>query len=1684
MSKKDTGGKDYEGDHEISKYFLNPHPDSESDSLKAIDISDFDNASPSESHSLIHSSDFSDTSFFKKQTRRAKRSNRSAKLRLFKSDIEDGKESSDEELNDPKKVNRLAHLNSKKAPRPKYRKKISEDDININRWRRRFVAASEDNKKFEKQPKTKLYNAVALKSSQGPSIQKGYLLILRLAFADLKKVVKKMDRMVNHELTSLKQEELEFLSEEDSRNFYKELRDSEEDLKNEKIFYSEIIYLNKSLRNSHPNFIKLLKIIREQTKKIKENGARIEALELEANPGIAISEIKKNKVFDLSELVELGSKNKDDVNASSKKTSSVQNGYLSIAFPKFGDLEKLVEERYQIVNHELSYFKNEKKSPVDYISLDSLKDDISLPLLEEQFKAMEAMLENFTTDKAENPENGEIFLSEIKFLTQSFENIQSDFIELLEIMHEQTKKIKDDDTLIANLVADLEKKINDARIAELKKELNIAEANSIAAANNASQQYSIIQNATIEYSERISKLESEPSLNLKFEKHFSDLNAEQTGALIKKFLDLDFDVNYIKEKERITTEHSIELKSPHIQSVIDGLTSSQVELSSLYYYKFELLKSDVANLQSLEKKLSDRELAKKITDLTLEWQVVKANEILDQINSDISVRTKAIIEKSKELQTQLDENPKLDLDDGIKKIIEEFLQLSSEGKTAATDFAQAQLQLLPDNQFAQTPEDATIQAHRESYQREAARLIKIHQEKETEINVSKFQLSAEQSLLGVNETKSSFEASEKKRFELSLTVENRRFENELTDLKLRYLSQIVVTKITENLQAIEELASQVKSSKIDVEERLIENEINALEAIKPEETTLTTVVDYISDLKISETSKTRLKEIYANKISTRISAMSHIEPEIEPEGEVIRGFQEKLQSERQGNADFVNHLRQNIAAELKPFLTQDSLAQFDSFEASLNQKTDLLYQARYNQAKNAAIAKTLSGDIIAQIEDDISLLESSLVGNAPENCNTAIQDFIVATGVAETSKLDKKDTALEKAKGVYSEFESLSPDERTRLTKRFGEIIAATDGLISEEKKTEIRLSADEKLELSKSANADLIQDFINGLSESQRLLKTKEHQKQLDDAKLLLDELATKLYTVEVDTKINNLEAEALATNVKTKIENDLAAIETSKKAREVEINKIAESVGKIPEPAAIEDTTLVKVASNTANLLFNKEIPEATLKQIIAQELEKLSLDAAYQEDVNLREANHKRSLADIENEEFSLPSEPTPEQKLLFTDAILAAFENQKEKYSLLLNDLKEANFKTNSAKEEVDFLTNIVNKKLTKYISEAEVFINNSNDKIKELTDTLTSKISSIQEIDVEKYTFAAIENSQQFNFLKSEKGRGFLKNFINSEITKLESNQEFTTAQYSIKENHNKEMESEFINTDLEKLKSDLTSENLLLNGSEELESLEKKLSALKVLESEFFKKKLAEKLKQHEVEFLIKITSDNLTKRLIDSDNGYSSINVAAAGVGLTIGTATANATNNTSHSQKSESLAKTTIKINSPSNNVEDIIAMVNENAKRDEEKSEKAKTFQAKDWFNNKKLLRALEKVAGCNFEELKETLNSNEDIRDNKFPTKLKLTSGDLSVLDAIDELYDTKRAKGKFSVENRNVDRENLKMMMQLIPIDKKEQKEFFKFEKKQNFDLNIIPSNSPTSTKVEQFLQKTNLTYRQ
>ena len=179
---------------------------------------------------------------------------------------------------------------------------------------------------------------------------------------------------------------------------------------------------------------------------------------------------------------------------------------------------------------------------------------------------------------------------------------------------------------------------------------------------------------------------------------------------------------------------------------------------------------------------------------------------------------------------------------------------------------------------------------------------------------------------------------------------------------------------------------------------------------------------------------------------------------------------------------------------------------------------------------------------------------------------------------------------------------------------------------------------------------------------------------------------------------------------------------------------------------------------------------------------------------------------------------------------------------------------------------------------------------------------------------------------------------------------------------------------------------------------------------------------------------------------------------------------------------RQKEPLSKENYNQKSP-DSIGKIITLVNKNAKKNEKKTKEAKTFQAKDWFNNKKLLRALEKVADCDFEKLKKALNSNEDIRDNQFLIELRLTSGDLAVLDAIDELHDTKRAKEKFSVENRNVDRENLKMMMQLIPKDAAKREELFRLMKEKNFELEITPSNSPSPTIAKQLLQKTKLVYQ-
>jgi hypothetical protein len=384
----------------------------------------------------------------------------------------------------------------------------------------------------------------------------------------------------------------------------------------------------------------------------------------------------------------------------------------------------------------------------------------------------------------------------------------------------------------------------------------------------------------------------------------------------------------------------------------------------------------------------------------------------------------------------------------------------------------------------------------------------------------------------------------------------------------------------------------------------------------------------------------------------------------------------------------------------------------------------------------------------------------------------------------------------------------------------------ATDGSISKEKKTEILLSADKKLNLAKSANANLIQEFIDGLSESQRLLKTAEHQEQLDD-------LAIKLRDAEVETGINNLEAEALATNVKTRIENYLAAIENSKKVRQGEIDKIAGSVGEIDEPAAIEDTTFDKVSKS--HILFGKQIPEETLKKIIEQESLGLKSNSDYQKVVDLRQATHEEILSRIRSKKSSLP-EPTAEEQSLFTDAMKTDFDNQESQFREHEISLTEKKSRIISAEEDVLSLTNRVNTRLREDISAVKSFIKNSAVKIKEGTNSLTSEIKSIlPPIDVEKSTFDAIKNNGQFNFLQSADLPYLLKEFIASEAKNLTNDENFKKQQALLKKEHDPKIVSKFKSTQVEELRNNLTSNDLLLlNGSKEFNSFEEKLTALKI----------------------------------------------------------------------------------------------------------------------------------------------------------------------------------------------------------------------------------------------------------
>jgi hypothetical protein len=146
------------------------------------------------------------------------------------------------------------------------------------------------------------------------------------------------------------------------------------------------------------------------------------------------------------------------------------------------------------------------------------------------------------------------------------------------------------------------------------------------------------------------------------------------------------------------------------------------------------------------------------------------------------------------------------------------------------------------------------------------------------------------------------------------------------------------------------------------------------------------------------------------------------------------------------------------------------------------------------------------------------------------------------------------------------------------------------------------------------------------------------------------------------------------------------------------------------------------------------------------------------------------------------------------------------------------------------------------------------------------------------------------------------------------------------------------------------------------------------------------------------------------------------------------------------------------------------------NQNSSDTNKNSETIKNNRNSSWYNNKKLLKALKKVAGCDFDALKKALNSSEN-RENSLIKDLGLTSGDLSVLDVIDELRDTKRASDSFAAKNS--ERTNLKEFLSLIP--EADRNKFFAFDKDKDVELRIIqPDNDPRNARARK-LEKTILT---
>ncbi|MES2960766.1 MAG: hypothetical protein V4694_00080 [Pseudomonadota bacterium] len=161
----------------------------------------------------------------------------------------------------------------------------------------------------------------------------------------------------------------------------------------------------------------------------------------------------------------------------------------------------------------------------------------------------------------------------------------------------------------------------------------------------------------------------------------------------------------------------------------------------------------------------------------------------------------------------------------------------------------------------------------------------------------------------------------------------------------------------------------------------------------------------------------------------------------------------------------------------------------------------------------------------------------------------------------------------------------------------------------------------------------------------------------------------------------------------------------------------------------------------------------------------------------------------------------------------------------------------------------------------------------------------------------------------------------------------------------------------------------------------------------------------------------------------------------------------------------------------------IHDVITKINKNSERDQSKN--SKTYHTPHWYNNKKLVKVLQKIANSkydfenDFARLEKALNSAEN-QNNADIKLLKLNIGDLSVLDKIDNLS-VKRAGN--SIDEIHHSRKHLKAMIDLIPKDKKTREDFFKISRDKNFNLKITPAKNPTHAKGKPFLQKVDKTIK-